>query len=262
MDQLTICPPLSKIAIPPRFRILHWVAAHKRTLVTDEFLGNTLAFIAGAINAGGFLAVGQYTSHVTGFVSAIADNLVLGSLGIVMLGVVALMTFVSGSACSAVLINWGRRNAPGRQYAYPLGLEAALLLLFGALGSASTGLPGLMALAAPLLCFIMGLQNATITKISGARMRTTHLTGMVTDIGIEIGKLFYWNRGHGLARTRPVAADRCKLSILLRVVGMFFAGGIIGAVGFAQVGYVFTVPLAAILLGFVWPTFARIERRL
>ncbi|WP_390893445.1 YoaK family protein [Bosea rubneri] len=245
----------------PRFRIFHWVAAHKRTLATDEFLGNTLAFIAGAINAGGFLAVGQYTSHVTGFVSSIADNLVLGSLGIVLVGVTALVTFVSGSACSAVLINWGRRNAPGRQYAYPLGLEAALLLLFGALGSASGAFPGLLLLAAPLLCFIMGLQNATITKISGARMRTTHLTGMVTDIGIEMGKLFYWNRRHGPPGARTVAADRRKLAILLRVVGMFFAGGIVGAVGFAQLGYVFTVPLAAILLGFVWPTFVRIGKR-
>src|SRR5690349_3674285 len=124
MDRFSIRARPSKTAILPRFRIFHWVAAHKRTLATDELLGNTLAFIAGAINAGGFLAVGQYTSHVTGFVSSIADNLVLGSLGIVLVGATALVTFVSGSACSAVLINWGRRNAPGRQYAYPLGLEA------------------------------------------------------------------------------------------------------------------------------------------
>ena len=41
-------------------------------------LGMVLAFIAGALNAGGFLAVHQYTSHMTGIVSAIADNAVLG----------------------------------------------------------------------------------------------------------------------------------------------------------------------------------------
>jgi uncharacterized membrane protein YoaK (UPF0700 family) len=232
-----------------RLRLLYSAAAHRRSAISDEILGTSLAFIAGAINAGGFLAVGQYTSHMTGVVSAIADNLVLGVLGLVGTGLVALVSFGAGSACSAMLINWGRRNARRRQYAYPIGLEAVLLLVFGAIGAAAGRMPGLMLLAAPLLCFIMGLQNATITKISGARMRTTHLTGMVTDIGIELGKLAYWNRDRR-APELMVMADRRKLGILLRVVGMFFSGGVIGALGFGQVGYGFSVPLALLLMSF------------
>ncbi len=214
-----------------------------------------LAFIAGAINAGGLLAIGQYTSHMTGIVSAIADNLALGLIGVAGAGLVALLAFTAGAGCSAILINWGRRNARTRQYAYPIALEALLLLGFGVLGVLGRDTPQFMAFAAPLLCFIMGLQNATITKISGSRIRTTHLTGMVTDIGIELGKLMYWNRDS----TKParVAADLGKLDILGRIVGMFFFGGLVGALGFGHFGYVFSIPLAAILMILAGPRLLR-----
>lgn len=247
---------MSRGRLHRRIRVLRSAVAHRRSAASDLILGTMLAFVAGAINAGGFLAVGQYTSHMTGVVSSIADNLALGALGLVGGGLVVLSSFTAGSACSAVLINWGRRNSRTRQYAYPIVLEAVLLLAFGGLGSASREVPALMALAAPLLCFIMGLQNATITKISGARMRTTHLTGMVTDIGIELGKLLYRNRP-GEPELSKVRADRVKLAILLRVVGMFFLGGVSGALGFGELGYVFCLPLSLLLLLFALSRFGR-----
>lgn len=233
------------------------VAAHARNGATDLLLSMVLAFVAGAINAGGFLVIGQYTSHMTGIVSAIADHLVLGSFAVAGAGLAALLSFMAGAACSAVLINWGRRNARLRQYAYPLVLEAALLLVFAVLGSASHGTPGFLVLAAPLVCFIMGLQNATITKVSGARMRTTHLTGMVTDIGIELGKMAYWNRDRSRPEALTVRADRQKLGILLKVVGMFFLGAVAGALGFTILGYLAAVPLAAVLLVLSMPQLVR-----
>lgn len=222
--------------------------AHRRSGASDAILGIVLAFIAGAINAGGFLAIGQYTSHMTGIVSAIADNLALGLFALVGVGFVAIAAFTAGAGCSALLINWGRRNVRTKQYAFPIALEATLLLAFGVVGSLSRQAPQFLNLAPPLLCFIMGLQNATITKISGARMRTTHLTGMVTDIGIELGKLIYWHRDKSKAEALNVTADRKKLGILFSVVGMFFLGGIVGALGFGYFGYVFSIPLAAALL--------------
>jgi uncharacterized membrane protein YoaK (UPF0700 family) len=236
-------------------RLLRVAIAHRRSALTDEILGTALAFIAGAINAGGFLAVGQYTSHMTGIVSSMSDNLALGAFGLVGGAAVALIAFLGGAACSAILINWGRRNLRSRQYAYPIALQAILLLAFGAIGASSRDVPQFMALAAPLLCFIMGLQNATITKISRARIRTTHVTGMVTDIGIELGKLAYWNRAKSAQGLTPVRADLGKLMLLSRMVGMFFVGGLIGAIGFGQIGYVFSVPLAILLLAFATTAF-------
>ncbi len=98
-----------------------------------------------------------------------------------------------------------------------------------------------------LLCFIMGLQNALITKLSNAEIRTTHITGIITDIGIELGKLFYWNRTRGPEIAR-VMADRQRLRVLSLLALYFFLGGVIGALGFSYLGYIATVPLALLLV--------------
>lgn len=69
-----------------------------------------------------------------------------------------------------------------------------------------------------LLCFIMGLQNAVITKVSHAEIRTTHVTGLITDLGIELGKVFYFNRSQ---LANKVVANRAKLRIHALLVGSF-----------------------------------------
>jgi uncharacterized membrane protein YoaK (UPF0700 family) len=219
----------------------------ERSDVTNGRLGRSLAFVAGAANAGGFLAVGQYTSHMSGIVSSLADNLALGDINVVVAGLSSFLAFLVGAATSAILINWGRRRHLHSQYAMPLMLEASLLLLFGFLGS---NLETHRVLFVPatvyLLCYVMGLQNAMITKISKAEIRTTHVTGLVTDIGIELGKLFYWNVGATPANL--VRGDRQKLVLLGSLLLSFLMGGLTGAVGFRHLGFVSTVPLAIILL--------------
>ncbi|MFX5751897.1 YoaK family protein, partial [Acinetobacter baumannii] len=88
-----------------------------RTDLSNRHLGRSLAFIAGAVNAGGFLAVGQYTSHMSGIVSSLADNLVLGETLLLVAGASALLSFLLGAACSAVMINWARRRGLHSEYA-------------------------------------------------------------------------------------------------------------------------------------------------
>ncbi len=216
-----------------------------RTAHANQHLGCALAFVAGAANAGGFLAVRQYTSHMTGVVSAVADSLALGDFDLVLSGVGALLCFALGAACSAVMINFARRRKLHSEYAMPLLLEAGLLLGFGLLGAKLSQVHGLFVPATVmLLCFIMGLQNAVITKLSRSEIRTTHLTGMVTDVGIEIGKLIYWNRSKGPA----VQADLARLRVLVALVAFFFTGAVIGALGFKHVGYSATIPLAVLLV--------------
>lgn len=88
-----------------------------------------------------------------------------------------------------------------------------------------------MPMTVMLLCFIMGLQNAIITKLSQARIRTTHITGLVTDMGIELGKLFYWNASQSGAERPLVLADRKKLRLLPSLIGLFFIAGVVNAPG-------------------------------
>ena len=233
---------------------IHYLRAFTTPERTDEAnrrLGRSLAFVAGATNAGGFLAVGQYTSHMSGIVSSTADDLALGNLGLAGAGLASLLSFLFGAAVSAVLINWGRRRELRSLYAMPLMLEAVLLLVFGFLGA---NLEAHRLLFVPatvaLLCFVMGLQNAMITKISKAEIRTTHVTGLVTDIGIELGKLFYWNGplAGPMRRDTPVMADRRRLALLVSLLAAFFCGGLAGALGFKHMGFVSTVPLATVLV--------------
>lgn len=228
---------------------LRRLTARERSDKADRHLARFLTFVAGAANAGGFLAVQQYTSHMSGIVSSMADNLALGDVGLVLSGSGALLSFVAGAACSAVLVNWGRRKGLQSEYALSLVLEAALLICFGLLGGHLARQEGLFVpTTVVLLCFIMGLQNAMITKLSQARIRTTHITGLVTDMGIELGKLFYWNLSQRSREAPFVRADRNKLKLLASLVALFFVGGVIGAMSFKHVGFAATLPLAVILL--------------
>jgi len=220
-----------------------------RSTQGNRHLGTVLAFVAGAINAGGFLAVKQYTSHMTGIFSSVADNLVLGAFDLVLSGFGALFSFLAGAACTAIVVNHARRRNMHAQYAFPLLIEAVLLLGFGLMGVQLTRIEGLFVpTTVMLLCFMMGLQNALITKISNAEIRTTHVTGMLTDIGIEIGKFLYRNDPN-FHHLPPVTANLDRLKLLTTFVTAFFIGALTGAFGFKHIGYVASVPLAIMLIG-------------
>lgn len=225
---------------------LRFLTGRERTREANRHLGMTLAFVAGAVNAGGFLAVSQYTSHVTGVLSSIADNAVLGRAEPVAAAAAVFISFVLGAALSALLINWARRRRLDSEYALALALEASLLLVFGLLGARlRTHFEMFAPATVILLSFIMGLQNAIITKISGAEIRTTHMTGNATDFGIELGKLLYWNAS-GAERER-VVADRDKLLIHGGIIATFLGGGVVGAYGFKRAGFLAVLPISALL---------------
>lgn len=218
------------------------LTGHQRNRRSDRHLGYSLAFIAGAMNAGGFLAIGQYTSHMTGIVSGVADSFAQGQVALALAGLASLAAFLCGAALTAILINWARRRQLHSQYALSLMLESLLLLVFGLSGAYLENVRDLLApVTVLLLCFIMGLQNAIITKVSGAVIRTTHVTGLATDIGIELGKLFYIN---GTQTQHAVRANQDKLKLHATLLCCFLSGGLLGAVSFKYVGFSATIPLA------------------
>lgn len=211
-----------------------------RTPAADARLGLLLAATAGAVNAGGLLAVGHYTSHMSGLVAQMSDNLATGNLAPIAFLAGGLLAFILGAATCGWLATWAHARQPHLQYALPVALEGSLILAFGLLQS--TTIPYGMGAAMALLCFIMGLQNAIITRASGARIRTTHVTGIATDIGIELGHLLH-NK-----------ADSRKLALLTGLITMFFTGGLLGAYGFQVFGPIFTLPIGLVLLAVALPT--------
>ncbi|MBJ7313958.1 YoaK family protein [Rugamonas sp. CCM 8940] len=228
---------------------LHYISSlssRRRNRRSDLHLGCLLAFVAGAVNAGGFLAIGRYTSHMTGIVSSMADELALGHLSLVLAALAAWLAFLAGAASTALMVNWARRKHLRSEYALSLMVEASLLLLFGLAGSFLSALGDILApVTVLLLCFIMGLQNAIITKASGATIRTTHITGLSTDVGIELGKLIYYN--HLQLPDLQVRANHLKLRAHGLLIGFFFIGGVSGALGFKHIGFSATIFPAALL---------------
>jgi len=234
-------------------RRLRFLTSRHRAPSTNRVLGLLLAFNAGAVNAGGFLVLHMYTSHMTGFASQLADGLVLGNTRLLLNALGAVLAFTSGAAVCAVLVNWGRQHRLRSVYALPLLLEAALMFPFGLMGAVTLtwATPFAVPLTVLLLSFIMGLQNAIASKTSGGSIRTTHMTGNITDLGMEIGKLLYWNRKSAQAPASPAPAvrhDRTRMRRAAGLIGMFVLGGVVGALGFKYVGFVCVVPLAALLL--------------
>lgn len=218
----------------------------RRTAAANKSLGRCLAFIAGAINAGGFLVVNQYTSHMTGITSIAADSIALNQWIPAATMLFYIGCFICGAATTAMMVTWARFNHLNSQYALPITIEALLLIIFGLINASYTDYINANAVfIIALLCYLMGLQNAVITKISSTSIRTTHITGMVTDIGIEIGKILYSLKKDTHKHTQP---NMDKISLHVSIVFMFLLGGVFGAYGFKYVGFLTVIPLAGYLL--------------
>lgn len=225
---------------------------HARTPGIDRRLAWSFAGIAGALNAAGFCAFGTFSSNMTGNVSALADHLGLGELSLALQALALVGAFLAGAVSATLLIAVGRRHHLRGVYAYSVLTEAMLLAGLGSLGLLLPGgLPGAVLILG--LSFLLGLQNATITQITDARVRTTHVTGMVTDLGIGLA--------HRLSRRddRPgTEADRMRLYAV--TVTAFLAGGVLGVVAWRIVGTVLLFAAAALLVLMAVPNIASARR--
>ena len=179
-----------------------------------------LAGVAGIVNVVGFLGFQhQAITHLTGNTSLLGAALVSGNAGASLHLGGAIAAFVAGAMLSGLLIQDSVLRL-GRRYGVVLTIESALLLAAVPLFRHQQWLGPL---CAAMAC---GLQNAMATTYSGAVVRTSHLSGMFTDLGIMLG--------HAL-RGMPVARKRLGLCIV--VITLFFAGGVAGAWLFAAAGY-------------------------
>ena len=222
-------------------RALRHLVSRHRTPSSNNTLGLLLAFNAGAVNAGGILALNMYTSHMTGFAAQLADSWAFNNTELLLNALGAILAFMSGAAACIILVNWARQHHLRSIYALPLVLEALLLLLFALMGSIALNwnLHFAVPLIVLMLSFIMGLQNAMGSKTSKGSIRTTHMTGNITDLGMELGN----------AMLRPQAqANWPRMRICAGLLVMFVLGGIVGALGFGYMSFTYIVPLAAMLL--------------
>jgi uncharacterized membrane protein YoaK (UPF0700 family) len=99
------------------------------------------------------------------------------------------------------------------------------------------------------LLFAMGFQNSLVTRISGAIVRTTHLTGLFTDLGIELSQLFFYKTKE--QNEKLTSTIRLRLRIIL----FFFIGGVLGGVFYSNWSlYVLFIPATVLLIGLYYDT--------
>lgn len=193
-----------------------------RTPAVDLLLASILAFVAGGINSVGFLAYGYFSANMTGNVSLVSELLSGWQLRAAAAFFTIVLMFIIGAFLASMFIQVGKRQQLRTVYALTLGVEGAILMLVGICVSVQPdALNGFVVVG--LLALSMGIQNAASTRISGSRVRTTHVSGLATDIGVGLA-LLWGTRGD---------AQRSEISVRLRLhavtIFAFAAGGIVGA---------------------------------
>jgi uncharacterized membrane protein YoaK (UPF0700 family) len=205
--------------------------------------GSILALIAGMINAVGFLGFQhQGVTHLTGTTTLVGIAIAGGHGFQAFHLLMVILSFLSGAVFSGFLIQDSTLRL-GRRYGVALMVES--VLLFAAVPLLSRH----KELGAYLASFACGLQNAMASTYSGAVLRTTHVSGAFTDIGILLG---HWIRG--------LEIDARRLQFCLMQTGAFFIGSLAGAAAFASLGYD-TLLIPALLTGLTGFAYALYRHR-
>ena len=217
----------------------------QRDALIDQKLAVTLASIAGGINAAAFYAVGFFSANMTGNVSALSDHLATGNLKGAWLYFAIVAAFILWAAFCATLLLQGERQGVIGTHAYVVMLEGLLLapfVLIDAYSPTELRIPFLVI----GLAFLMGLQNAVVTHLSSARVRTTHISGMATDLGIELALAWHLRGKH----SQNSETNNTRLRLHLTTMLAFLLGGVGGVLVYSLIGAMAFVVASAILFIF------------
>lgn len=193
---------------------------NRRTFTHNLRLASTLSFIAGIVNIAGVLSVATLTTNVTGHFAFFAEEIVLKNYSKAITILIYIFFFLFGAFTSNFLVEIASLKKPRIAHAFPMLLEVFILVFVG------VSLDFNPNYIAYLLLFAMGLQNALVTNISQSVVRTTHLTGLFTDLGIELSQLFFYKKEVELKRLTR------NISLRLSIIIFFFIGCVLGGLLF------------------------------
>ncbi len=200
-----------------------------------------LALIAGCVNAIGLLGFEhQSVSHLSGTATLVGTGILGYSSQSIFHLVGILLSFLGGASIAGFLL-FGSTLKLGRHYDTALFLESILLLMSAFLLISGSFYGHFFASAA------CGLQNALVTTYSGAIIRTTHVTGIFTDLGIMLGAAF-----------RGQAPDRRKAKLFLTIIFGFVFGGTVGAWLYAKYQFMamFVPAFACLLISVIYRVYS------
>src|SRR5690625_3615979 len=204
----------------------------RRSYRHNIYLASTLSLVAGIVNITGWMGLGVLTTNVTGHFVFLSEEFIHKNYQIAIGFFLLINAFLLGAFISSVFTEGGRYKTQKHlvSYVLPISIEIAVLLVVAFSELFFVNVEDYRILLAMLLLFAMGLQNALVTYVSQSVVRTTHLTGIFTDLGIELSQLLFYKK--------PEHRKVLKRSVFLKImiIGSFTFGGIIGTLLYNNYG--------------------------
>jgi uncharacterized membrane protein YoaK (UPF0700 family)/anti-anti-sigma regulatory factor len=242
------------------------VRAH--SFLLQARLAISLAWVAGFVNVVAVIVCGTVVSHVTGHASQVGRNIGEATWQAALVPAALIAAFFVGALASGFAIEFGRQRGWASVYVLPASMELVLLATFGLLESfgvvpfstsqeispvISSAMSPAMWWMILIVSVALGLQNATITRISSGVVRTTHLTGVITDLGHESAQLLMI-RQKLHAPTHDAGSDGPsfqRLFLLASIAGSFVFGSACGALSERTLGHLGMLPPILLLVWIV-----------
>jgi uncharacterized membrane protein YoaK (UPF0700 family) len=204
--------------------------------------------VAGIVNVVGFLAVQRLTTNVTGHFAYFVDEIFKLHITESFIYFFYILSFFLGSFFSSFLIEITTLKSDRYIFFIPIIIESFILFAVASFGGFFVHYnPNVIAFC---LLFAMGLQNSLVTRISNAVVRTTHLTGLFTDLGIELSQLFFYKKKE--QKQKLIST----INLRLRIILFFFMGGFLGGTLYSRLHlFVMFLPAALLILGLYYDYF-------
>lgn len=227
------------------FENLNFSHSEKLIFLHNLLLALCLSTIAGCVNAIGFISTGHFTTSVTTRVTTLGVGIAENSVKFLEMGGFWWILFLGGAIFSNATFHYftAKKKDPHHIYMFQLFLEGVFFIILIITGfNNKSSIPEFYYVAAQF--FVMGSQNALVTKLSGAIVRTTHVTSMTTDFGMSIAWRFFLSKD---------IDDRKKwfkqISIQGTVIFSFLLGSFLGAISYLHYSFnSYFLPLSIIVI--------------
>ena len=201
----------------------------ERTHQEDRRLALWLATSAGLLNAIALGAFGFFPSHMTGNTSQFSSEVSSTDLNDIIFFATIILSFVTGAIIARIIVLWGIMHNVRLIFCQVLFIEGLLLAgvsLYEMFFHTFTTNREIIV----FLCGLMGIHNSTSTQLSGGRVRSTHITGTLTDTGISLASVVVAMLRRDYSK--DTAAQRSQLKTHLTTLFSFITGGIAGLILF------------------------------
>ncbi|EHQ28542.1 YoaK family protein [Mucilaginibacter paludis] len=233
----------------------------KRTLRANLMLASSTAFVAGVTNVAGVIAFLAFTTNITGHVALLARKVNAQDVEETITVFVWLFMFFMGAFVSHFLVRTYEHISRYKAHAFPILVETIVLFLVAIYGNHFfSGSDAEREVIIGAILFSMGLQNSLVSTISGGLIKSSHLTGLFTDVGADVAEWIH-------PRTAKTSVVKNRLYIRLTVLAFYFLGALAGGYFFElynfRVFYFIPFILISILLYDIWDViFHKLGRKL